>query len=41
VGKIARRRGIWGQSPQPPEANWNLEAEPPKLGEFSQIFLEK
>jgi len=37
VGKIVRRRQVWGQSPQPPEANWDLKAEPPELGEFLQI----
>jgi len=37
VGKIARTgEGFWGQSPQPTEANWDLEAEPPELGEFLQ-----
>jgi len=41
MGKIARRRGVWGQSPQLLEANWDLEAEPPELGKFLQIFSEK
>jgi len=34
---IARRRGVWGQSTQPPEANWDLKAKPSELGEFLQI----
>jgi len=39
VGKIAWGGGL-GQSPQPPEANWDLEAKPPDLGKFLQIFLK-
>jgi len=34
VGKIAQGRGVWVQSPQPPEANWDPEAESPELDEF-------
>jgi len=31
-------KGVWVQNPQPPEANWDLELEPPELVEFLQIF---
>jgi len=33
--------GAWVQSPQPLKANWDLEAEPPELGKFLQIFSKK
>jgi len=33
--------GVWGQSPQPLGASWDLEAKPPALGKFLQIFSKK
>jgi len=29
---------VWVQSPQPLEANWDLEAEPPELANFYKFF---
>jgi len=41
VGKIAREKGVWEKSLQPPEANWDLKAEPPELGKNLEIFSKK
>jgi len=38
---IENKAGVWGQSPQPPEANGGLEAEPPTLRRFYSLFLKK
>jgi len=32
---------IWGQSPQPPEANGGCGAEPQRFGDFSFFFFQK
>jgi len=38
TGDGSSNSGVWGQSPQPPEANGGLGAEPPTLQRFSRFF---
>jgi len=37
----SKNLGVWGRSPQPPEANGDLGAEPPTLWRFFLFFFAK